>query len=57
MIGKRQPVRFKGCGGNRVVSQPKPRRLTAREIEAELQRLAADDPKLDVQAVLADLRR
>jgi len=38
------------------VSRPKRQRLTAQQIEADFKRLSADDPKLDVQAVLKDLR-
>ena len=41
---------------NLIVSRPKKQRLTAEQIEADLKRLSADDPKVDVQAVLNDLR-
>jgi hypothetical protein len=39
-----------------IVSRPKAKRLSAEQIEADLQRLSTSDPKLDVQAVLNDLR-
>ena len=39
-----------------IVSRPKRQRLTAEQIEADLKRLSAGDPPLDVQAVLKDLR-
>ncbi len=39
-----------------ILSRPKKQRLTAEQIEADLKRLSADDPKVDVQAVLDDLR-
>ena len=52
-----ESVAIKGRGGeDLVLSHRKRRKLSAEEIEAELQRMAADDPPLDVQAVLNDLR-
>jgi hypothetical protein len=39
-----------------VVSHPKPKLLSAEQIEADLERLSASDPEIDVQAVLNDLR-
>jgi hypothetical protein len=58
-VGKLKPgdaVQVKRREGDLVLLRPKRRRLTAEEIERDLQALAAGDPKLDVQAVLADLR-
>jgi len=39
-----------------VISRPKVKKLTANEIEAELQRLGKDQPEMDCQEVLDDLR-
>lgn len=39
-----------------VISRPKVKKLSADEIEAELQRLGKDQPEMDCQAVLDDLR-
>ena len=39
-----------------IISRPKVKQLTAEEIEAELQRLGKDQPEMDCQAVLDDLR-
>lgn len=40
-----------------VVSRPKGRQVTPREMDAELDRLAADCPKIDTLKVLRDLRQ
>jgi hypothetical protein len=37
-----------------VVSRPKSRRLSAEQIEEDLQKLGSGDPELDVQSVLAE---
>jgi hypothetical protein len=39
-----------------LVSRPKTKRLTADEIEAELQRLGKDQPAMNCQEILNDLR-
>ena len=39
-----------------LISRPKVKKLTADEIEAELQRLGKDQPEMDCQEVLDDLR-
>ncbi len=39
-----------------VISRPRVKKLTANEIEAELQRLGKDQPEMDCQEVLDDLR-
>jgi hypothetical protein len=40
-----------------VVSRPKGQQVTPREMDAELDRLAADCPKIDTLKVLQDLRQ
>lgn len=40
-----------------MVSRPQKHRMTAEEIEAEIQRICRDAPPMDCQAVLDDLRR
>jgi hypothetical protein len=39
-----------------VISRPKKHCLSAEQIESDLQKLSHSDPRLDVQAVLNDLR-
>jgi len=39
-----------------VISRPKVKKMSADEIEAEIQRLGKDQPEMDCQAVLDDLR-
>ena len=51
-----ESVEVCGPGGKLIVSRPKGRRLSARQMEAELDRLADKCPPLDAQAVLNDLR-
>ncbi len=40
-----------------VVSRPKERRMAPEDLEAELDRLAGDCPKVDTLKILKDLRR
>jgi hypothetical protein len=51
-----ESVQVTGRDGDLVVSHPKKKRLSAPEIEAELDRLADQCPPLDCQAALNDFR-
>ncbi len=51
-----ESVEVRGRDGNLIVSRPRGQRLSAQQMEAELDRLADKCPPLDVQAVLNDLR-